>query len=135
MKKLNDQQKIFCETYVSNGAVASDAARAAGYAEKSVRTTGWKLSREHEGCRAYIAELIKDNTIAHGPAALKVLYELLESDNDSVKLKAAMDLADRSGLKAVEKKEIILTDERTDSELQASIDAAMEELGLNNEVH
>jgi phage terminase small subunit len=41
-----DRKKLFAEAYIANGGNASEAARSAGYAEKSVGVTGCRLLKD-----------------------------------------------------------------------------------------
>lgn len=52
---LTPKQKAFADEYIKNGGNASDAARKAGYAEKSVRVTGTQ-NLTNPNISAYIAE-------------------------------------------------------------------------------
>ena len=52
---LTPKQKAFADEYIKNGGNASDAARKAGYAERSVRVTGTQ-NLTNPNISAYIAE-------------------------------------------------------------------------------
>lgn len=52
---LTPKQKAFADEYIKNGGNATDAARKAGYAERSVRVTGTQ-NLTNPNISAYIAE-------------------------------------------------------------------------------
>ena len=125
---MNERQQKFCEIYVQNGGKATEAARAAGYKEgPGIRVTAHNLLKLPH-VQAEVDKQIRVQMAQHGPAALARIKELMESDNPQVALKAAMDYADRAGLKPPDKHEITYTDERTDEEITASINAHIAEL-------
>lgn len=100
----------------------------AGYAQPNRR--GYDLSRR-QIIKEAIFSGIKEQAADCGPPAISVLRDLLSSDNERIKLAAAIDLADRAGLKPKAQAEIEIKDDRTDSEIEASIKAALEELEIN----
>lgn len=130
MTKLTNMQQAFVEAYAQCGN-AAQAARAAGYAEKHAKGAGYRLLKI-ENVKEALAVALRDQAINCGPAAIAVLKELLTSENERIKLTAAQDLADRSGLKAVQKNEIEISDRRTAEEIEADIAARMEELGMTS---
>ena len=133
MSQLNEKQRKFCEVYVQNGGDGAAAARTAGYKDSpNIRITACKtLQQPH--IQAEIEKQIRVQMSQHGPVALKRIKELMEHDDPRIALKASMDFADRAGLKPTEKKELTIVDERTDEEVEASITAAIAELGIESD--
>jgi len=55
MAKLTDKQKLFCETYISNGLNATQAAISAGYKKISAAATAYENLR-----KPHIAQYVKE---------------------------------------------------------------------------
>ena len=133
---LTDQQRKFVEVYVDNGGNGADAARKAGYAQKTARQEASRQLRN-----PCVLEGIKTETLRHlaqcVPVARKILYELATSStNEKVRFDAAQALLDRGGLQLSQKVEHTFKDERTDDEIEASILALSKEAGIEApEVH
>lgn len=84
-KKLNDQQKLFCEEYVNNkGLNGTDAAIAAKYSEKTACSQASTLLR-NPNVQEYIAELKAKRAEVTGFSAQKLLQRLLEESTANIK--------------------------------------------------
>jgi phage terminase small subunit len=111
----------FVVEYVENGGNATAAALALGVSPASASTVGHRLKH-----RLYddIAEATRDLS-GQAVKAIHTLQYLLEhSESDHVRLKAAKDILDRAGFKAVDKQEIVQVssfENYTDEELKAEI--------------
>ena len=114
---LTEQRQIFIKEYCALGDHV-EAARRAGYSEKTVANQACKLKRE---LASEIREELTLNFITHAPKALQTLKELAESSpSESVRLQAARDLLDRAGYKAVERREEI-TQRPSTQEIESEI--------------
>ena len=81
------------------------AARRAGYSEKTVANQACKLKRE---LASEIREELNHNFVGYAPKALQTLKELAESStSESVRLQASRDLLDRAGFKPADRHELI----------------------------
>ena len=101
---LTDQRQVFLQEYCRHGNHV-EAARRAGYSEKTVANQACKLKRE---LASEIREELTLNFISHAPKALQTLKELAESStSESVRLQASRDLLDRAGFKPPHQHEMI----------------------------
>ena len=101
---LTDQRQVFLQEYCRHGNHV-EAARRAGYSEKTVANQACKLKRE---LASEIREELTLNFISHAPKALQTLKELAESSpSESVRLQASRDLLDRAGFKPADRHEMI----------------------------
>jgi len=84
MAKLTNKQKLFCETYVSNGLNATQAAISAGYKKSSAKETGYEnLTKPH--IAQYIKELQAETSqklVITRESQLKELNELKDMAKD-----------------------------------------------------
>ena len=102
--RLTEQRQIFIKEYCALGDHV-EAARRAGYSEKTVANQACKLKRE---LASEIREELTLNFISHAPKALQTLKELAESStSESVRLQASRDLLDRAGFKPADRHEMI----------------------------
>ena len=80
---LTDQRQVFLQEYCRHGNHV-EAARRAGYSEKTVANQACKLKRE---LASEIREELTLNFISHAPKALQTLKELAASSiSESVRL-------------------------------------------------
>ena len=86
---LTEQRQIFIKEYCALGDHV-EAARRAGYSEKTVANQACKLKRE---LASEIREELNHNFVGYAPKALQTLQELAESSpSESVRLQASRDL-------------------------------------------
>ena len=94
------------------------AARRAGYSEKTIANRACKLKRE---LASEIREELNHNFVGYAPKALQTLQELAESSpSESVRLQASRDLLDRAGFKPADRHELI-GKSKTHDELKAEL--------------
>ena len=94
------------------------AARRAGYSEKTIANQACKLKRE---LASEIREELNHNFVGYAPKALQTLQELAESSpSESVRLQASRDLLDRAGFKPADRHELI-GKSKTHDELKAEL--------------
>lgn len=110
-KAAVDRKKLFAEAYIANGGNASEAARSAGYAEKSVGVTGCRLLKDAQ-VRAILDE--RQTALANkyeltAEAIIKSIAQELHFDpanlfneDGSVKSVADMDADTRMALVSIE---------------------------------
>lgn len=99
--KLTPKQKKFCEYYAALGN-ATEAARKAGYSEKTARSIGAENLTKPD-LQAYIRDLAKaaeENRIAHANEVLAFFTDVMRDAKMQAKdrLRAAEALARRFGL-------------------------------------
>ena len=124
---LTEQRQIFIKEYCSLGDHV-EAARRAGYSEKTVANQACKLKRE---LASEIREELTLNFISHAPKALQTLQELAESStSESVRLQASRDLLDRAGFKPADRHEMIGKQKSTE-ELEAELVGLVGKDGAN----
>ena len=114
---LTEQRQIFIKEFCRLGDHVQ-AARRAGYSEKTIANQACKLKRE---LASEIREELTLNFISHAPKALQTLKELAESStSESVRLQASRDLLDRAGFKPADRHEMI-GKTKTPDELKAEL--------------
>ena len=114
---LTEQRQIFIKEYCALGDDV-EAARRAGYSEKTVANQACKLKRE---LASEIREELNHNFVGYAPKALQTLQELAESSpSESVRLQASRDLLDRAGFKPADRHELI-GKSKTHDELKAEL--------------
>jgi len=124
---LTEQWQVFIKEYCALGDHV-EAARRAGYSEKTVANQACKLKRE---LASEIREELTLNFISHAPKALQTLQELAESStSESVRLQASRDLLDRAGFKPADRHEMI-GKTKTPEELEAELVELAGEEGAN----
>ena len=124
---LSEQRQIFIKEYCALGDHVQ-AARRAGYSEKTVANQACKLKRE---LASEIREELTLNFIGYAPKALQTLKELSEfSSSESVKLQASRDLLDRAGFKPADRHEMI-GKTKTPDQLKAELVGLIGEDGAN----
>ena len=106
-----DRKKLFAEAYIANGGNASEAARSAGYAEKSVGVTGCRLLKdaqvrlildERQSALANKYELTAEAIIKSIAQELHFDPANLFNDDGSVKSITDMDADTRMALVSIE---------------------------------
>lgn len=104
--KATKQEKldIYCK-HLADGWKREEAYIAAGYSEASAKHNAQKY---HRANAEYITSYFSDHIGTHAPAALKVLLEIMNSEQEKggIRLKAAQDLLDRAGHGAKQKIEL-----------------------------
>ncbi len=98
---LNTRQRKFCEYYVELGN-ATEAAKRAGYSEKTAYSQGQRMLKNVE-TRNYIDELLKtskNKRMASADEVLEFFATVMRNKDETTKnrLKAAENLAKRFGL-------------------------------------
>ena len=96
---LTPMQSRFVDCLVSNGGKKTQAAKDAGYSERTARTRAYELFR-NENVQAVIAKRSDAQIKSHIPLAIGVIKDLaLYSKSDSVRLQAAQDILNRAGMR------------------------------------
>lgn len=133
--KLSPQQRAFVMAYLETGArSASEAARLAGYAaggqEQSVRAAGHRLL-QRDDVLAAIRELADRKVKTGAYVAMAVLLEIAQDASHKDRYKAAVEIANRSGMIVAQKVEHEHSVTPDAKEVIAQIRALGKELGLN----
>lgn len=133
--KLSPQQRAFVMAYLETGArSATKAARLAGYAQggatQSVRAAGHRLI-QREDVLAAIKELADRKVKTGAYVAMSVLLEIAQDSTHKDRFKAAVEIANRSGMIVAQKVEHEHRVELTVKETVAQLKAFAKELGLN----
>ena len=124
---LTEQRQIFIKEYCALGDHV-EAARRAGYSEKTIANQACKLKRE---LASEIREELNHNFVGYAPKALQTLKELAESStSESVRLQASRDLLDRAGFKPADRHEMI-GKTKTPDQLKAELVGLVGEDGAN----
>lgn len=127
--KASKREKLdkYCEG-IANGLSRTDAYITAGYSEVGARANA---SAYHKANIDYINAYIADHIGSHVPTALKVLLEIMNSQNEKggIRLKAAQDILDRAGFGAKQKIELTHkdVDEMSTGELEDEIKRILSE--------
>jgi len=102
MSRLTDQQARFVEHFVAQNGNAAEAARRAGYADASARTSAYRLLRTPE-VRGAIRERMSATLAVLGHKALGVIEQILDDPGApaGVRLDAAKTALDRCGFPAL----------------------------------
>lgn len=127
MQRLTEKQELFCHHYIMNGYNGTQAAISAGYSEKIAAGQAYQNLR-----LPHILERIKEmqrdtvNALCISKEKyLAMLNEMAEKEADPrVRLEAIKTVADWSGYKAPEKKDIVVNQisEQTKKKLQELAD-------------
>jgi hypothetical protein len=132
MLALTEMQQRFVYALVVHGGDATKAAAHAGYSH--VGNTQSVSAYNNMHCPKVLLAIREeaDKRIRGGALlAASTLIELsMKADTDSVKLKAAVELLNRTGLSFVQKHEVVHKDERSDRELEAYITMIARKHGL-----
>lgn len=106
---LTARKRKYCENYVANGGKPAQAAREAGYAAKSAKTSAWRLNQEPDVIQ-YINHLSAALVASYAPGAVNTIIKLSENANSEyVQLQAAQDLLDRGGLRAPDRVDVAVS--------------------------
>lgn len=102
-QEMTSKQKALVDNLLSQDMTQKEAAILAGYAEGSAHVSASRVLRLPH-VQAYIEEAAKQAIRGHSLNAIGVVARLsTTAKSDFVKLSAAQDILDRSGLKAPEK--------------------------------
>ncbi|WP_419958976.1 terminase small subunit [Psychrobacillus sp. BM2] len=105
---LNELQRAFCEYYVSNGFNATQAAKSAGYSERTAGSQGSRLLKEDK-IQKYI-DILKQQAASHidlsKEALLTKLNAMLLNSPEGIQLKAIDLINKMNGYYAPEKQEV-----------------------------
>jgi len=133
MLAITEMQQRFVYALVEHGGDATKAAAFAGYSKGNGNHQSVAAHRNMHDPKVLLAIREEADKRIRGGALLgaSVLIELAKSaDSDSVRLKAANELLNRTGLSFVQKHEVVHKDERTDHELEAYISMIARKHGL-----
>jgi phage terminase small subunit len=133
MLALTEMQQRFVYALVEYGGDATKAAAHAGYSKGNGNHQSVAAHRNMHDPRVLLAIREEADKRIRGGALLgaSVLIELTKyADKDSVRLKAAVELLNRTGLSFVQKHEVVHKDERSDRELEAYITLIARKHGL-----
>ena len=97
-RPLTDKQKLYCDYYM-DGLNANDAAIKAGY-KPTDRGNHSLVPARSVAVQRELAIRTNTELLNIGPMVIQTLKNLLKSKNETVRLSAARDLADRIGLGA-----------------------------------
>lgn len=115
-----DKQDKFIDHYCKTGN-ATQSAIASGYSKSTAKQAGHRLRSQF---RQEIEERTKKMVQDMVPISLSAIKSLIEQgDSESVRLAAAKDILDRSGLKPVDRVETTNIEQMSDEEIQRRIDA------------
>ena len=115
-----EKQDKFIEHYCRTGN-ATQSAIHAGYSEKGAVQAGHRLKKQfNDQIQERVKRMVQDMV----PISLSAIKSLIEQgDSESVRLAAAKDILDRSGLKPVDRVETTNIEQMSDEEIQRRIDA------------
>ena len=82
----------------------------------------------HGAAAPQVRDAARDRILRLAPAAIQTLVAALRDDSGAVRVRAAIDLLDRAGLKAAEE-HVIVPQEATNAALDAALLAALEARG------
>jgi len=115
--KLTSLQDKFVDEYISNGGVGSKAAIAAGYSENTAAQSAYVLLRKPQVMQEIYRRTVEQIGLA-APKALGTIVGLIDkAKSDYVKLEAAKDILDRSGMRPPER-----VNHKIDGDLSIKID-------------
>ena len=132
MQELAAKQQLFVVALVEYGGDATKAAAHAGYsANGNLQSVMACRNMSNPKILAAIREEADKRIRGGALLGASVLIELTKSaDTDAVRLKAAVELLNRTGLSFVQKHEVTHKDERSDRELEAYITMVARKHGL-----
>lgn len=133
MRKLSPQQRAWVQAYLDTGCKsAAQAARMAGYSATGGgdRVTGHRLVH-NEDVLAAIKELADKKVRTGAYVAMAVLLEIAENPTHKDRLKAAIEIANRSGMIVAQKIDVEHKHTTDAKEVLAEIRALAKDLGLN----
>ena len=131
MRALTPRHRKFVVGKVMYGLSDVDAAQAAGYAEKSAYDHTWRIA-QRDDVQAAILEVGKALLRGEGARSIRVMVQL--RDNQAVKpevrLKAAIELANRAGFHAVSESNLNVHHSLSEAEMDRRILALAAEMGM-----
>lgn len=134
MDALNDRQRQFVLALIQTGCSQSKAAELAGYrgGPDTWKAVGWRLahdSRVQAAIHEEAQKLIRTTSVM----AIKVVEGLAQDRNvdPKVRLKAATELLNRSGLHAQSEHKVTVERHLSDKEIKSQIVSFARELGLD----
>lgn len=134
LEALPPMQQQFVLALVTLGCTQSKAAELAGYqgGPNTFKSKGWSLAHDPR-VQAAILEQSQKLIRAHAPMALNVVVDLAKSVNidPRVRLKAALELLNRSGLHAHTEHRVTVERPHSDQEQLARVVALAERLGID----
>lgn len=115
--KLTALQDKFVDEYIANGGVGKAAAITAGYSEHTATQIAHTLMRKPQITQEIYRRTVEQIGLA-APKALGTIVGLIaNAKSDYVKLEAAKDILDRSGMRPAER-----VSHKVDGELSIKID-------------
>ena len=115
--KLTPNQDQFVDAYVANGGNGAAAAILAGYSEKSAASAAHSLLRKSHITQEIYRRTVENIGLA-APKALGMIVGLIDkAKSDYVKLEAAKDILDRSGMRPPDR-----VNHKIDGDLSIKID-------------
>lgn len=113
----NDREQKWLDCYME-GMDGTNAAKAAGYSEKSAKQSSMQLRERFE---EYIYKTNSQRMKGKASLAIECISNLVKTaKQESVRLKAATTLLNYAGYKPVEKQEVLVT-QRTEEEIDAAL--------------
>jgi phage terminase small subunit len=106
---MTDQQELFVIEYVKLGCKnATQAAKNAGYSEKTARSQAQRLltnvdiQQKLNDIKSQLTEELQNRFVVEASTAFDVLQKIMNDDNakDSDRIKCATDVLDRAGFQA-----------------------------------
>lgn len=129
-KDTKERDEEFVHLYCRNGGNATQAAIALGVSKASASTVGSRLKKRLHN---EIYEGIRDALGDYVPHAIRVLEQLMtNAQSERIQLNAAIDVLDRTGFKAVERKEITThndLEKLSAEEVEAKLDDYVRRMG------
>ena len=116
-RELTPKQQRFVDAYIANGGQQTEAARTAGYGERSADVSASRLIRNPLVQQAILRATQKRIGLAAVPALQQVERLSSGARSEYVRLEASRDLLDRAGFKPPER-----VDHRIDEHLTVHID-------------
>lgn len=99
-RPLSARQQRFVDHYLTNGGKQTEAARAAGYSERSASVIASRELRNPLIQQAIARETLKAIGLSAVPALHRIASLVSDAKSDYVKLEAAKDLLNRAGFAA-----------------------------------
>lgn len=134
LEALPPMQQAFVLALVTLGCTQSKAAEIAGYqgGPNTFKSKGWALAHDPR-VQAAILEQSQKLIRAHAPMALNVVVDLARSANidPRVRLKAALELLNRSGLHAQTEHKLTVEHHKSDREQMERVVMLAKQLGMD----
>ena len=101
-KPLTEKAQRFCEVLVTEGCSNVEAAKKAGYSDKSAHTAAWRLVNDQRVLDT-VHQLTKRSLAMSGVRAARKMVELSTgARSERVQMEASKDLLDRAGFSVSE---------------------------------